>query len=98
MTSSRRAIESDTGSGRVPNEIGYHKEEPSRRFVSRLSLDRALAVVTHSVLRLFDASAVMVYLTDQDGFLAARRYTTRSETDSQWESIDPSDRSHGFSP
>jgi GAF domain-containing protein len=97
LTNPRRTVEGDTASGCVPNETGYQKQEPTRRFVSRLSLDRALAVVTRSILRLFDATVVTVYLTDQDGYLAARRYTTRSETDSQWESIDADDRSHGFS-
>lgn len=97
MTNTRRAVEDDTAAGCVPNQSSYQKQEPTRRFVSRLSLDRALDVVTRSVLKLLGGSSVSVYLTDQDGYLALRRYTTRSETDSRWESIDPNDRSHGFS-
>ena len=97
MPTSRRADEGDSASGRAQDKPGYEKQPPTRRFVSRLSLDRALAVVTRSILRLFDASLVAVYLTDQEGYLASRRYATRSEADSQWETIDPNDPSHGFS-
>jgi signal transduction protein with GAF and PtsI domain len=97
MTSQRRAADDDIASTQVPIEPAYKKQVPTRRFVNRLSLDRALTVVSRSVLKIFDATVVSVYLLDQDGLLSNRRFTTRSLDDFGWESIDAGERPPGFS-
>jgi GAF domain-containing protein len=49
------------------------------------------------VLISFDATVVSIYVTDPAGFLARRRFTTRSPEEFCWESFDAADRPPGFS-
>jgi len=97
MTSQWRAADDNVASTQTPTALGYTRQEPTRRFVSRLSLDRALTVVSRSVLRSFDATVVNIYLTDQAGLLARRRFTARSPEKFYWESFDTAERPPGFS-
>jgi transcriptional regulator with GAF, ATPase, and Fis domain len=97
MSSQWRALDDDVAPAQAPTAFGYVRQEPTRRFVNRLSLDRALSVLSRSVLRIFDATVVNIYLTDQAGLLSRRRFTARSPEDFHWESIDATERPPGFS-
>src|SRR5579859_7639339 len=97
MASQWRAVDDDVASTQNSIAYGYTRQEPTRRFVNRLSLDRALTVVARSVLSIFDATVVNIYLTDPAGLLARRRFTARPPDDFSWESIDDTERPPGVS-
>lgn len=73
-------------SERRQREINGELHAVAQQITSAETLDDALAAVVTSVTRVFGAASASIYLVDENGHIAPRRYTTRHTGEAHWDS------------